>query len=65
MDGWSHYSWEYEILKVTEDWVMLLVAVLWSPGAHHAAPDIPFLVMVVTSPAGQFKPGYLRADANS
>lgn len=44
---------------------MLPVAVLWSPGAHHAAPDIPFLVMVVTSPAGQFKLGYLWADANS
>lgn len=29
---------------------MLGVAVRWSPGAHHAAPDTPFLVMVVTSP---------------
>lgn len=44
---------------------MLGVAALWSPGAHHAAPDTLFLVVMVTSPAGQFKLGYMWADANS
>lgn len=64
MGGWSHYSWEYEVLKVRGLGDAAGGCSL-SPGAHHTAPDTPFLVMVVTLPAGQSKLGYLWADANS